>query len=90
MAGLDAALTGGGGTGGGGSTGGGGGTGGAGGAGGGGGSLVPDVTVTAVEAPPRFPAESRPRTMYEYVVSGATAMFVHSVAELVPTWAPFR
>jgi hypothetical protein len=43
------------------------------------------VTVTAAEAPPRFPAESRPRTAYEYVVSGATAMFVQVVPEVVPT-----
>ena len=48
------------------------------------------MTVTAADASPRFPAESSARTVYVYVVAGATAMFVHAVPTDVPTWAPFR
>jgi hypothetical protein len=48
------------------------------------------VTVTTADAAPRFPAESRPRMVYVYVAAYATATFVHVVAEVVPTWAPFR
>jgi hypothetical protein len=48
------------------------------------------VTVTAGDAPPRFPAESIARTMYVYVVAAATPVFVHAVPGVVPTWAPLR
>ena len=48
------------------------------------------VTVAAGDAPPRFPAESIARTLYVYVVAAATPVFVHAVAEVVATWAPFR
>ena len=73
-----------------GSAGGGGGSGGRGGSGGGGVPPAGVVTVTGVEASPRFPAESSARTVYVYVVAGATAMFVQLSAEVDPTWAPFR
>jgi hypothetical protein len=43
-----------------------------------------------MDAPPRFPAESSARTVYVYVVEVVTAVFVHAVPEVVPTWAPFR
>ena len=71
---------------------GGGGCGSAGGGSGGGGGVPPAgvVTVTGVEASPRFRAESSARTVYVYVVAGATAMFVQLSAEVDPTWAPFR
>jgi hypothetical protein len=48
------------------------------------------VTVAAGDAPPRFPAESIARTVYVYGVAAATPVFVHAVAEVVATWAPFR
>jgi hypothetical protein len=43
------------------------------------------VTVTAVDAAPRFAAESSARTVYVYVVDVVTAVFVHIVPEVVPT-----